>query len=68
MTCSGVAVVAHSQQKQHAGNVTPSGAKKVQTGHVVHAGSATGRMKDSTIAASSHLRAAVLVETIPAST
>ena len=68
MTCLGVAVVAHSRQKQHAGNVISSGVTNVQIGHVVHAGSATGRVRDSTIAASSDLFAAVLVETIPAST
>ncbi len=68
MTCLGVAVVAHSQQKQHAGNVKLRGAANVQIGHVVHAGSATGRVRDSMIAASSRLFAAVLVATIPAST
>ena len=68
MTCLGVAVVAHAQQKQHAGNVIPSGAANVQTGHVVHAGNATGRVRDSTIAVSARLFAAVLVAPIPART
>ena len=52
MTCSGVAVAAHTQQNQHAHNVIPSGVGIVLTGQVVLVGSVTSRVRDSTIAAS----------------
>ena len=52
MTCLGVVVAAHSQQKQHAHNVIPSGVASALTGQAVLVGNATGRVMDSTIAAS----------------
>ena len=60
MTCSDVAAAVHSQQKQHAHNVTPSGVEVVLNGQL-RAGSATGHVWDLAIAASSHLVLAVLL-------
>ena len=52
MICSGVAVAASSQQKQHVHNVIQSGVRIVLTGQMVLAGNATGRVRDSSIAVS----------------
>ena len=60
MTCLDVAVAVHSQQKQHAHTVTPSGVEVVLSGQLL-AGNATGRVWTSAIAASSCLVMAVLV-------